>query len=101
MIQPISKFSTNNYYKNNSINFKNAASQTTLAKDSANLNISEKRDMAIINFIEKTGKTQKQSQMLGIISLAAIIPLCFLPLIVTKKKGGNFTGADNTKIFKA
>ena len=101
MIQPISKFSTNNYYKNNSINFKNAAAQTTLAKDSANLNISEKRDMAIINFIEKTEKTQKQSQMLGIISLAAIIPLCFLPLIVTKKKGGNFTGADNTKIFKS
>ena len=101
MIQPISKFSTNNYYKNNSINFKNAAAQNTLAKDSANLNISEKRDMAIINFIEKTEKTQKQSQMLGIISLAAIIPLCFLPLIVTKKKGGNFTGADNTKIFKS
>ena len=62
MIQPISKFSTNNYYKNNSINFKNAAAQTTLAKDSANLNISEKRDMAIINFIEKTEKHRSRAK---------------------------------------
>ena len=101
MIQPINGFSTNSSYKKNSINFKNAAVQTASAKESANLNISEKRDMAIINFIEKTEKTQKQSQMLGVISLAAIIPLCFLPLIATKKKGGNFVGADNTKIFKS
>lgn len=66
----------------------------------ASTSIAEKRDMAIINFMEKTEKTQQQSQIIGLLSLALILPLCFLPLMKNKRKGSD-VGPELTKTFKS
>ncbi len=97
MIQPISTISVCGAYKRN-LNFKNSQETTTELQPTE---LAEKRDRAIIDYIETTNKTQKQNQLLTLISLG-LLPLCFIPLFMLQKKGAkNKNKVDISKTFQS
>lgn len=81
MIQPINSISRCGTYKRN-ISFKDSQEKTTELQP---LELAEKRDRAIINYIETANKTQKQNQLLTLISIG-LIPLCLVPVFLFTKK---------------
>ncbi len=93
MIQPIISLSNQSYRRN--LNFKNTAPQAA-----APISVAEKRDIAIIDFMDKMEKTQKQNQVAGWALLGLFLPLSFLPIFLNRKKGTQ-AGADLTKTFRS